>query len=260
MPFYLVLALFGLMTGSFLNVCIWRLPRGESVVLPFSHCPLCNAPIRALDNIPLLSYVLLGGKCRRCRGRISPRYPLVEGLNAVLYAAVFYRYGMGWHLPVYLAFVSSLIVITFIDIDFQIIPDSITLPGIPVGLLAGSLILPEPFSRAGLLGFKASIIGAAAGFCFFYAVAFLSRGGMGGGDIKLMTLIGGLLGWKSVLLSTLVGSFTGSLLGIFLMLFRGKGRKTKIPFGPFLALGAVAALLFGQEIFQWYIGLHRAEN
>ena len=173
---YITLVLVGLAIGSFLNVCIWRMPRSQSIVLPSSRCPLCSMPLRALDNVPVLSYIALTGKCRYCKGRISPRYPLVETLNALLYVAVLYRFGMGWHLPFQLAFVSSLIVITFIDLDFQIIPDSITLPGIPVALLAGSLLLPDPFLRAELLGYKASGIGAVLGFGLFYGVAILSRG------------------------------------------------------------------------------------
>lgn len=250
---YAVMAVLGLIIGSFLNVCIYRMPRGCSIIFPYSKCPSCDMPIRAIDNVPIISYILLGGKCRYCKARISFRYPAVEALNAALYAAVLYRYGMGWHLPVYLAFVSALVVITFIDLEFQIIPDRITLGGIPAALLAGAFLLPDPMSRAELLGAKASVIGAASGFGLFYAVALLSRGGMGGGDIKLMAMIGGLMGWKAVLMTTLLGSFTGSVLGIFLMLFRGKGRKTKIPFGPFLALGALIALLFGEEILRWYL-------
>lgn len=250
---YVVLALLGLVVGSFLNVCIWRMPRGQSIVMPSSRCPSCGTPIRVLDNIPVLSYLLLGGRCRHCGARISPRYPLVEALNALLYVMVLYRFGMGWHLPFYLAFVSGLIVITFIDLDFQIIPDWITLAGIPIGLVAGSLLLPDPFLRMAPLGYKASVIGALGGFGLFYAVALLSRGGMGGGDIKLMAMIGALLGWKAVLLTTFLGSLAGSVAGVFLMVFRGKGRKTRIPFGPFLALGALLTLFWGQEVLGLYI-------
>lgn len=252
---YIIVVLFGLAVGSFLNVCIWRMPRGQSIIIPSSRCPSCNTPIRALDNIPVLSYMLLRGRCRDCSTRIALRYPLVEALNAAMYGAVLYRFGTGWHLPFYLVFVSSLIVITFIDLDFQIIPDRITLAGIPVALIAGFFILPDPFLRTEHLGYAASGIGALAGFGLFYAVAVLSRGGMGGGDIKLMAMVGALLGWKAVLLTTFLGSLTGSIPGIFLMIFRGKGRKTRIPFGPFLALGSVITLFFGQELLGWYLSL-----
>jgi leader peptidase (prepilin peptidase)/N-methyltransferase len=146
---YLAIILFGLAVGSFLNVVIWRLPRGKSIVSPASRCPSCNTPIKPWDNIPVISYVLLRGKCRYCGAGISLRYPLVEALNAAFWGLVYWRFGVfgiGWHLPVYLVFVSALIVITFIDLDFQIIPDSITLPGIPLGLLAGIFLLPDPLS------------------------------------------------------------------------------------------------------------------
>jgi len=250
---YLMLVLFGLAVGSFLNVVVWRLPREKSIVSPSSRCPSCDTPIRPWDNVPVISYLLLRGKCRYCGARISPRYPLVEVLNAGLWALMYWRFGMGWHLPVYLVFVSALVAITFIDLDFQIIPDSITLPGIPLGLLAGIFLLPDPMARMMALGWKSSLGGAALGFGLFYIVAVLSRGGMGGGDIKFMAMVGALMGWRAVLLTTFLGSLAGSVLGIFLMVVRGKGRKTKIPFGPYLALGALLTLVLGQEIFWWYL-------
>lgn len=249
---YTIVFIFGSVIGSFLNVCIYRMPRNMSIVSPASRCSSCNSPIRPYDNIPILSYVFLGGKCRICKARISLRYPLVEFLNAALYVSVFWRFGLEWPTLVYFIFSSSLIVITFIDLDFQIIPDRITLPGIPLALLAGSFLMPDPFMRTSLLGFKASVIGFLAGGGLFYAIAILSRGGMGGGDIKMMAMVGALTGWKSVFLTTFVGSLTGAAVGIFLMIYRGKGRKTKIPFGPFLALGSLTVLFFGQEIFEWY--------
>jgi leader peptidase (prepilin peptidase)/N-methyltransferase len=254
---YVVVVLFGLTVGSFLNVVIWRMPRRKSIVSPASRCPSCDTPIKPWDNIPVISYLLLHGKCRYCGARISPRYPVVEALNAGLWALMYWRFGPGWDVLVYFAFMSALVAITFIDLDFQIIPDAITLPGIPLGLLAGILLMPDPLAREMALGWKASLIGTASGFGLYYAVAVLSRGGMGGGDIKLMTMVGALTGWKSVLLTTFLGSLAGSVLGLVLMLFKGKGRKTKIPFGPFLALGAVLTLLFGQEIFEWYINVGR---
>ncbi len=250
---YAVAVAFGLLIGSFLNVCIYRIPRNISIVFPSSRCISCNNDIRAWDNIPLISYFLLGGRCRNCKAKISLRYPLVEALNAFLYAAVVWRYGIGWNSVVYAVLCSSLIVITFIDLDFQIIPDRITLAGIPLGLVAGSLLLNDPFMRAELLGYKGSLIGVFAGGGLFYLVAVLSRGGMGGGDIKMMAMVGALMGWKSVLLTTFLGSLAGSLIGIFLMIFKGRGRKTKIPFGPFLALGTLITLFFGQEILLWYL-------
>jgi leader peptidase (prepilin peptidase) / N-methyltransferase len=250
---YAVAVVFGLLIGSFLNVCIYRIPRNISIVFPSSRCTACNNEIRAWDNIPVISYLLLGGRCRNCRAKISLRYPLVEALNAFLYAAVVWQYGIGWNSLVYAVLCSSLIVITFIDLDFQIIPDRITLAGIPLGLVAGSFLLNDPFMRAELLGYKASLIGMCAGGGLFYLVAVLSRGGMGGGDIKMMAMVGALMGWKSILLTTFLGSLAGSLIGVFLMIFKGRGRKTKIPFGPFLALGTLITLFFGQEILLWYL-------
>jgi leader peptidase (prepilin peptidase)/N-methyltransferase len=253
MALYLIVAVFGLIIGSFLNVCIYRIPRNMSIIMPSSRCPACNKPIKAWDNIPVISYILLGGKCGYCKKKISLKYPLVEALNAFLYVALLWRYGPEWYFFLYGALISALIVITFIDLDFQIIPDRITLVGIPVGFLAGSLFLPDPFARASVLGVKASIIGFLAGGGFFYIVAVLSKGGMGGGDIKLMAMVGALMGWKSVFLTTFLGSLVGSVVGIFLIIFKGKGRKAKIPFGPFLAFGTLITLFFGQEIMTWYL-------
>jgi len=249
---YVIIFVIGAVIGSFLNVCIYRVPRNLSIVSPPSRCPSCNTPIKPYDNIPVLSYILLGGKCRVCKAGISFRYPLVEVLNAVLYVFVIYRFGFAWHTVIYGILCSALVVITFIDLDFQIIPDVITLPGILIGIVAGSLLMPDPFMRSSLLGFKASVIGLLTGGGLFYAIAVLSRGGMGGGDIKMMAMVGALMGWKSVLLTIFLGSLTGAVFGIFLMISQGKGRKTKIPFGPFLALGTVITLFYGQEIFSWY--------
>ncbi|MEJ2684520.1 MAG: prepilin peptidase [Candidatus Sulfobium sp.] len=255
---YVIVCAFGAVIGSFLNVCIYRIPRKQSIVFPSSRCPSCDTPIKAWDNIPVLSYVLLRGKCRSCREKISLRYPLVETLNAFLYAAALWRYGMGWDFVIYCVLLSALIVITFIDLDFLIIPDRITLAGIPLGLAAGCFILPDPFMRASLLGYRASIIGALGGFIFYFLMAELSirlfrKEGMGGGDIKMMAMIGAFMGWKAVILTTFAGSLLGSLGGITFMIAKGKGRGTLIPFGPFLALGTLITLFFGQEILMWYL-------
>jgi len=256
---YIPVFLFGLFVGSFLNVCIYRIPRKLSIILPSSRCPSCNSPIKPWDNIPILSYILLGGRCRFCKARISFRYPLVEFLNAVFYVGILWRFGFGWHILAYSFFCSALIVIAFIDLDFQVIPDRITLSGIPLGLIAGSFLLPDPFSRFSLLGIKNSFIGMVTGFGFFYLVAFagsaiFKKEALGGGDIKMMAMIGAVMGWKAVLLTTFLGSFTGAAFGIFLMVFKGEGRMTRIPFGPFLALGAVITLFYAQEILSWYLG------
>ena len=259
---YFTVFLLGLIVGSFLNVCIYRIPREFSIIMPSSRCPSCNTPIMPWDNIPIVSYLLLGGKCRSCKTRISFRYPFVEFLNGLFYIAVLWKFGIGWHTLVYLVFFSSLIVITFIDLDFQIIPDRITLPGIPLGLLAGSFLLPDPFLRSSLLGIKKSLLGAFAGFGLFYLVALsgsalFKKEALGGGDIKIMAMVGALTGWKGVLSTTFFGSLTGTIVGIFLILLKGKTKETKIPFGPFLAFGAVITIFFGQEILSWYISVSR---
>ncbi len=258
MGLYVIVFVLGALIGSFLNVCIYRMPRGLSVILPSSRCPSCNNPIRPWDNIPLLSYLFLGGRCRYCKARISPRYPLVEGLNALCYAALLWRFGPGSDLPIYFLFCSSLIVITFVDLDFQIIPDKITLPGVLIGLVAGSSILPNPFMRAESLGFMSSVIGAVSGFGLYYLIAFLSltimkKEGMGGGDVKMMAMVGAFMGWKAVILATFLGSLGGSAVGIAMIIAKGREKGSLLPFGPFLSRGALISLFFGQEILQWYL-------
>jgi leader peptidase (prepilin peptidase) / N-methyltransferase len=242
----------GLIIGSFLNVCIFRIPRNYSIVSPGSACPACNEPIQPWDNIPVLSYMILAGKCRQCGEKISLKYPAIELLNGLLYAAVYLNFGPGWHLPMLFIFVSAMVVITFIDLEFQIIPDVITLPGIVLGLATAQFFLTDPFATNTTLGFVDSLIGCLAGGVAFYLIAVLSRGGMGGGDVKMMAMVGAFTGWKGVFLTTLIGSVTGSIIGIAMMIFTGAGRKTKVPFGPFLALGSLIALFFGNFILSWF--------
>ncbi|MDX9714726.1 MAG: prepilin peptidase [Dissulfurispiraceae bacterium] len=266
----MLLLAFGLAIGSFLNACIYRLPRQISLLRPSSSCPNCSKEIKPWDNVPVLSYILLFGKCRNCGAGISLRYPFVELLNGVLYVMAGSQFGIGWHLGFILFFISAMVLITFIDIDFQIIPDVITLPGIAIGLAGSAFIMPDPFlvssfrsidilsSHAGLntlaiTGIMNAVYGLVLGGGLYYLIAVLSRGGMGGGDIKLMAMVGSFMGWKAVLLTTFAGSLTGSLFGIFLMIFKGKNRKTKIPFGPFLAAGALITLFFGNAILTWYL-------
>lgn len=261
----MIFFIFGLIIGSFLNVCVYRLPRNISIIRPSSACPACNTPVKPWDNIPILSYIFLKGKCRNCGERISMRYPFVELLNGILYWAAFNHFGLGWHLPFVFAFVSAMVVITFIDLDFQIIPDVITIPGIAIGLASASFVLPDPFlNRANtfqtvqnvqIVGFNNSISGLFLGGGLFYLIAILSKGGMGGGDIKMMAMVGAFMGWKAVFLTTFIGSLTGSIVGIFLIAFKGRGRKTKIPFGPFLAFSSIITLFFGGKILKWYFNI-----
>ena len=260
MILYIFIFIFGAVIGSFLNVCIYRIPQGLSIVRPSSRCTSCGTPIKFYDNIPILSYMLLAGKCRYCKAGLSIRYPLVELLNAVLYVIVLSRFGLDspWVLLAYCLFVSALIVIFFIDIDHQIIPDGITLPGIPLAVIFGSLVLPDPFFRTDLLGWKSSLIGVIAGGGSFYLIAvigkmMLKKDAMGGGDIKMMAMVGGLLGWKGVILTTFMGSLLGSVIGGSLIIFKGKEWGAKIPFGPYLAAGALVSLFYGEDILKWYI-------
>ncbi len=246
----------GAIIGSFLNVCIYRIPEGLSVVSPSSRCTSCGTPIKFYDNIPILSYFFLAGRCRSCRAKLSIKYPLIEFLNAALYVSVLERFGYGspWVLAVYLVFVSALIVIVFIDLEHQIIPDGITLPGIPLAIILGATILPDPVLPDSPFGFKESLIGSLAGGVSFYLIAVLGKAvfkkdAMGGGDIKMMAMVGGLIGWKGVFLTTFLASLFGSLIGVSLILLKGREWGARIPFGPYLALGSLASLFWGQDIW-----------
>lgn len=251
LTFLIFTFVFGTLIGSFLNVCIHRMPRNESLIIPSSHCPSCQAHIRPIDNIPLFSFMFLRGKCRQCRQSIPWRYPLVEFLNGGGYVLLVWKFGWVWQTPVYALLFSALLVITLIDLTYQIIPNEITLPGMVIGMIAAGIILPQ--------GFWSSLIGLVLGGGLFYLIADLSQRilkqeGMGGGDIKLIAMVGAFLGWKSVLLTIFIGALLGSIVGLFLILVKGKGRRFPIPFGPFLALGALTSLFWGGEILRWYIG------
>lgn len=240
-------AVLGALIGSFLNVVIWRLPRGESLIAPPSHCTACGARVRWYDIIPVLSYLLLRGKCRACGRGFSAEYPLVEAINAALYGLIAWRFGWTPALPVYLALASALLAASVIDLHHKILPDRITLPGIAVGLAASATLLP--------VGLVQAVVGAGLGAGLFLLIVVASRGGMGGGDVKLIAMIGAFLGWQAVLLTTFLASVVGGLVGLVLMLVAGKGRKHAVPFGPFLAGGAIVCLLWGQPIIAWYLGL-----
>lgn len=242
----------GLCIGSFLNVVIYRLPAGKSVVKPGSACPNCGTPIRWYDNIPILSYLILQGKCRHCQKRISPRYILVEITSGLLSLALFFQYGLSWAYFFYFIFVAALIAIIFIDFDHQIIPDVITYPGIAVGFIS-SLILPNITYKDSLIGI---ILGG--GVLYLIALAYLAlakREGMGGGDIKLLAMIGAFLGWKALPFTILSSALLGSVVGIIAMLKTGKGSKMAIPYGPFLSIGATLYLFWGKRIIQWYLDI-----
>jgi leader peptidase (prepilin peptidase)/N-methyltransferase len=243
---------FGAVIGSFLNVCIYRLPREESLLLPGSHCPHCGSMIRWFDNVPLVSYLFLLGKCRVCRDQISPRYPLVESLATFLVLALLYRHGLVPSTAIYFIFACALVVVTFIDLDHQIIPNKITYPGIPLGV-AASLVIPGVSVRDSLLG-----VAVGGGVLMVVALLFQwvrKKEGMGFGDVKLLAMIGAFLGWKAVLLTLVLASVVGTVVGYVALRLSGKGTEDPIPFGPFLALGAVAYLLGADTWVDWYFGL-----
>jgi leader peptidase (prepilin peptidase) / N-methyltransferase len=234
---------FGLAIGSFANVCIYRLPRKESVAFPGSHCPRCSAAVRPQDNIPLISYLALGGKCRDCATRISPVYPAIELVTALFLLLGFFKFGLTFDFLGYTVLAPTLVIITAIDIEHQIIPDVITLPGIVLGLVVGSYAI----------GYANSLLGFFLGSGLFYLLAVFSNGGMGGGDIKYIAAAGALLGWQKVLLVIFIGAFLGSIVGLFQIALQNKSRKSLIPFGPFLAAGTLITLFYGDPLIRLYL-------
>jgi leader peptidase (prepilin peptidase)/N-methyltransferase len=245
--FYIEALIFGLVVGSFLNVVIWRWPREESIVYPGSHCVKCGKPIAWYDNIPLLSWIILRGKCRHCQERISIRYPLIELLSGLLSVLCFWCFGLSRWYFIYYAFAAGLLATSIIDLEHRLIPDEISIGGAVVGL--GFAFLPgnkiDPFS---------ALIGAIAGFLVLFIVGqgyylLTRREGMGLGDAKLLAMIGAFLGWRSLPLTIFAGSLLGTIIGTAIILF-SRDRFYKIPFGPFLSLGALLWLAV------WGKGIH----
>ena len=248
----LIAGLLGALIGSFLNVCIYRLPRQESIAWPGSHCPTCSHPIAWYDNIPILSYLALAGRCRHCAVRIPFRYPLVEVLNASGYVGLLWVFGPSLVTVAYCLLYSALLVVAGTDLTHKIIPNAVTFPGIIVGIVCAATVLP--------LGFFDSLLGVLVGGGILWLLAWASpylfgKEGMGGGDIKLLAMIGAFLGWKPALMTIMVGSFMGSLVGVTLIAAQVIKREDYIPFGPFLVCGALVALFFGQSILDWYQGI-----
>jgi leader peptidase (prepilin peptidase)/N-methyltransferase len=239
--------IFGAVVGSFLNVCIFRLPAEASIIKPRSQCPYCHHSIRNYDNIPIISFILLRGKCRDCGGKISWRYPLVELITALLALLLFLKFGLTLKFLIFFIFTAVLIVITFIDLDHQIIPDILTLPGIPIFCLAAIFLVKIPWSEA-LIGL---LIGGGVLFAIAFVYEFITkREGMGGGDIKLLAMIGGFLGWKSLMFILLFSSFSGAIVGITAMIIQKQDMKYAVPFGPFLSAAAVAYIFFGDAFMR----------
>lgn len=243
---------FGMVVGSFLNVCICRLPGEKSIVSPPSHCPVCLCQIRWYDNIPLFSYLFLRGKCRGCGSHISLQYPLVELINGILTLFLFLRFGPTLIFAALFLFCSALVVITFIDIEHQIIPDEISLSGIVVGFALSFFLKGHGWlnSLFGILLGGGSLLLVAYGY-----ERLTGKEGMGGGDIKLLAMMGAFLGWKAVPFIIFTSSLIGSVVGISMMLFQKKDSKLAIPFGPYLASGAVLYIFYGQQLIRWYFNL-----
>ena len=263
---------FGLVVGSFLNVCIYRLPRRESIVFPGSHCPHCGQGVRPYDNIPMISYLLLRGRCRACGERISLQYPIVELLAGLAFFACAAKWGLTPPAFVNSIFLSIIIVLVFTDYHHQILPNVLTLPGTLAGILLSPFQAAEFYQDAvshnlaslvyagneeAILPWAGSITGAliGGGILFLVGAAYQAirrRQGLGMGDIKMMAMVGAFAGWRLAIFTVFVGSLLGSVLGIFLILFGGRTLQTKLAFGTFLGVAAALALFYGPAIFQWY--------
>lgn len=261
-PFLPVFAFaLGAIVGSFLNVVIHRYPREESIVFPASHCPHCNVPIRWYDNIPIVSFAVLLGRCRSCRAPISWRYPLVELANALFYLALYFHTGPTIGFLLVAAVVSMTIALIYVDAEIQILPDVIDLPGIVIGIVIGALglgalyptlILSESWGDA-LAG---AAIGAGALIVVIAAYWLVRRvEGMGQGDVKMLGMIGAVLGWRSIPAVLLLASVCGALIGVPLALRSGRGMQLPLPFGVFLGLASLAILFFGPTLWAWYLTL-----
>jgi len=242
---YIFLACVGAAIGSFLNVLIFRIPEGQSIVLPSSHCQKCGHGIRVYDNIPIISYIILRGKCRDCHDKISLQYPIVEAITAVMSLLLFVKFGLSFKYLASFIFTCALIVITFIDLRHQIIPDVISLPGIPVFFFLAVIFMN--------LTVWESLLGILIGGGCLFMIAFLyeiitKREGMGGGDIKLLAMLGAFLGWKSLFFILFVSSLLGAVVGVSAMIIKGQDMKYAVPFGPFLSIAAVAYLFVGADV------------
>lgn len=245
-----VAAIMGLSIGSFLNVVIHRLPLGQSLVSPGSRCPKCGYVLRPYDNVPVVSWLWLGGKCRGCRAPISAQYPIVEAVTALLFVLVVWLTPVGPLLFSRLILVAILVALFGIDLEHQILPNVITLPGIVIGLM---------FSFVAPPGWRDALIGTILGGGVLYAIAAAyyavrREEGLGMGDVKMLAMIGAFLGWKAVLVTLVLSSFSGAAIGMALIAAQRGGMKLALPFGTFLAVGAVAAMLVGEPLITWYAG------
>lgn len=251
--FIAVTGLLGLMFGSFSNVCVHRIPHGMSVISPGSHCPQCGHAIAWYDNIPLVSWLLLKGRCRHCLAPISARYPALEFLMGLSWGALAWHYGVSPLLLHALVLVSLLWILTLIDLETGLLPDMLTLPGIAVGL-------GFAYWLGGMQFFTSAAIGAAAGYGLFWGIArlfllFTGREGMGYGDFKLLAMLGAFMGWQALPFIIFSSSVAGAVIGTVFILTSGKQMRAEIPFGPYLALAGAIWLIWGNDILNWYVAL-----
>ena len=245
--FYTFFFLYGLLFGSFLNVCIYRLPLNKSIVKPPSACPKCNYQIKWYENIPLFSYIFLNGKCKGCKEKISLRYPIIELLCGLIMMGLYYYFGLTFELAFVSLIVLALVAVTFIDIDHKLILDKMVIFILVIGIIYEIVVRPVPILE-GVIGFFAASVP-------LLIIAILSKGGIGGGDIKLMAVVGVFLGWKGVLVAMFLGAVVGAIFGIVTIILKLKKRKDIIPFGPFLCLGILVSILYGGQLINWYVNL-----
>ena len=247
----ILIFILGLIVGSFSNVCIYRIPKNESIIYPASHCPKCSSPIKPVDNVPILSYILLKGRCRNCKKKISIQYPSVELLTGLIYLIIYLIYGLNIQTLIYIILSSALIIIAFIDLNEQVIPEVISLPGMAIGLILSVFV--------SYISFINSVLGIVIGGGIILVIRLVGslifkKESMGIGDIELAAMIGAFLGWRYIAISLFLGFFLGALIGIILILSKIKGREDVVPFGPFIVLGSLITLLWGEKIITWYIG------
>lgn len=257
---YVFAGLIGAVLGSFANVCIWRMPRGESIVRPRSHCPACGRKLAFWENVPILSYLILLGRCRSCKAIISIQYPIVEVICVALSLLAWWHFGEPLRYFVYLClFFVPLVIVSGIDLGHMIIPDSISLPGIVVGALVHIFIDNNgTYLSAALDSAIGIIVGAGSLFIVAYAYEKIKKQeGLGGGDIKLIAMLGAFFGWRAAIFILFVSSFLGSIIGLILMIALRKNMKYAVPFGPFLAAAGMFYLFIGQPFLSWYLRLIR---
>jgi leader peptidase (prepilin peptidase) / N-methyltransferase len=242
----ILILIFGLLIGSFLNVCIYRIPRKESIAFPPSHCTSCNTQLKSWDLIPVLSYAVYRGKCRYCKEKISLQYPIIELANGILYLLLYLKFGLSIEMAMYAILSSILVVITVIDFFTQEIPDELNI----LGLIIGIVFLVLNFSFSNLI---VSGLGLLIGGGLFLIIAIVSGGAMGGGDIKLMGVLGFWFGWKLVLVLSILSFVIGAVASLALIATKIRSMKDYIPFGPFIAIAALIIIFFGSELLNWYI-------